>query len=182
MIRCIGLTVVIVFIGCNTPSKTRSEYNRDYYKRFTKIMGESGANLYQFDPVGYDAFIKNESPVNLRSVVYSFFLNDTLQIYPKLIYTSVPNCKTSMLREIKGASSFAFDRNEAVLNKTVFTSHLINLKTNLPYSTAEERKIKVVLLYGKTMSNFFKKFYREAKEICGQENCELIIVSLDAPM
>ncbi|MBL0357972.1 MAG: hypothetical protein IPP72_14320 [Chitinophagaceae bacterium] len=172
------LSAVFLF-SCHPSGKMTAEKRKDYYKHFNKITGHSDIDLYKFDSVGYANFILKEDPSNLVSIIYGYFLNDTLKITPELLKDPTPNCKTVVLNEVKKNISEPFNRELSVRNDFVFTSHLINMKTNSSYKNGTSTKKKLVVLYGLKMQHLFKKFFNSFYNLCVNNNYELIVLSLD---
>lgn len=164
--------------GCCLSGKMQGTKYDQYYNHFNKITGYSGCDLYKFDSTGYSNFIYKEDFSTLVSIVYGYFLNDTLKIQPELIKDTNPNCKTVVFNEVKRKLEAALSNEIPVTNDFIFTSHLINMKTNATYENNTHRK-KLVVTYNQVADKIFRKYYPGLSKICMDNNFELIVLTLD---
>lgn len=179
MFKSLLLFITIVFLSaCSLPGKMQGKKNDQYYDHFNKITGYNGCDLYKFDSLGYSNFIYKEDFSTLVSIVYGYFLNDTLKIQPDLIKDPNPNCKTVVFNEVKRKLEAALSNEIPVRNDFVFTSHLINMKTNATYENNTHRK-KLVVTYNQVADKIFRKYYPGLAKICVDNNFDLIVLTLD---
>lgn len=172
------LIPVIALLGCSIFGKTPCSRQPGYYDHFNKITGYDGCSLYKFDSAGYVNFIYKEDMANLASIVYGYFPDDTSEVRPDLLKDPNPQCKTVVLKEIKKKLGEPYNWGTPIKNDFIFTSHLINMKTNLKYEPHSHRK-KLVVLYVQKGAWIFKKFYPSFSKICLENNIELVVLSLD---
>lgn len=172
------LIPIMALLSCSFSGKMPGRKQDQYYNHFNKITGYNGCSLYKFDSAGYVNFIQKEDMSNLVSIVYGYFLNDTLKVQPDLLKDPNPYCKTVVLNEIKKKLGESCKSGTPIKNDFIFTGHLINMKTNLKYMNNSNRK-KLVVLYGQNGARIFKKFYPSFSKICLDNHFDLVVLSLD---
>ena len=174
----IFLKAILLLVACKGYSQEKLR-RYEYYENFIQKNKISACPLYFFDSVGYFQFMYGELPKNLKSIIYGYFLADSVLIRPPVLRTKAPNCVTGIISEINGFAKIKSDSSSFEKNNLVFSSHLLCMQDEPRKINNVNDEIRIVLFYSRSLGSKFKKLYQQAIALCNTTRYKLIIISLD---